>query len=457
MAFTSVGRRARCLMWFAVLWVASTDAGADANHRVASFETTFAAEKITVVHGDAKLVAAGDDREGRAVRMETTPGAVWTGIEFRNVPEDVSEMTTLRFWLKGDGDPTHRFRVRIHDRRGQVLTYRVRGPADAWTKHEVRLGLQDTTPNFDPKRIEKMSFAWFAPRKKFIAIIDDLVLLRRRDEWGIGHRKFVVRMFGSQQLDRVHLKETKHFRIWTDTRAATKTFARTLEASYRRVRKMLGLDELKAPLPALVFRTRDAYWSFCERFVGWTRTEARATAGVASATYFATFFQGDGRPAVTHELTHSLVHRVFGKGGGSWLQEGIAVYCQLLEQGKSASRTWASRKDIRSVPLRRLFTIPVLLRHADPGSGETWDRLYAQAASVFEFLLRSESVRSAAEIERAGNGTPYFGERLQALTKLDVTGDRLLGAIESVYGRSIEALEQDWRAWTAQPPEPRWK
>ena len=37
---------------------------------------------------------------------------------------------------------------------------------------------------------------------------------------------------------------------------------------------------------------------------------------------------------VVHELTHSVVHKVFGPYGGSWFQEGFAVYVETLFEKK---------------------------------------------------------------------------------------------------------------------------
>ena len=44
-----------------------------------------------------------------------------------------------------------------------------------------------------------------------------------------------------------------------------------------------------------------------------------------------------GSATVTHELTHSIVNRTLGEGGGSWFQEGIAVHVENRWQRKSGS------------------------------------------------------------------------------------------------------------------------
>ena len=110
--------------------------------------------------------------------------------------------------------------------------------------------------------------------------------------------------------EEVKVKRTKHFTIWMDTISAAKKFPKALEQTYEDVRKMLGLDEMEDRLPVYIFQNPNGYWDFCERHLHWARVSAEASAGHGSGRYFATYFQSNKAPTVTHELTHSMIHRV---------------------------------------------------------------------------------------------------------------------------------------------------
>ena len=220
-----------------------------------------------------------------------------------------------------------------------------------------------------------------------------------------------------------------------------KKFPKALEKTHDFVCKELGIEVMPGKLPVYIFQNSNLYFDFCVR-KGWARAAAQATAGHAVGSYFATYYQAPGSATVTHELTHSIVHRTLGEGGGSWFQEGIAVYVECRWQRRSAAADFAPR--IRSgafVPLVEFMRIDGLIGGEDLKGGPmaaTW--LYAQAGAFFEFLLRGPYAETATD-------------RVKAISVLDTAAGDVVKEVERILGRSIDQIEKDWVAWGSAPPK----
>ena len=145
---------------------------------------------------------------------------------------------------------------------------------------------------------------------------------------------------------------------------------------------------------------------------------------------------------MVHELTHALFGRAVGRGGGSWFQEGVAVYVEERWQKRSAATLFAPLlRGGTFVPLGEFLTIPVLIAQNDATGGAwTRDTLYAQAGAFFEFLLRgpyADRVRAA----------------LPELAALDGAAKDLPDRVAKALGASLAEIEKAWLAWGAHPPE----
>ncbi len=221
---------------------------------------------------------------------------------------------------------------------------------------------------------------------------------------------------------------SKHYVIFTNGPVTTKKFKTSLEKLYNFVRKHYPYVDETKPLKCYIFKSTEEYYNYSEKirhFKG-----ARETAGHASVDYYATFYQSPTASVVFHEATHQIVMAVCNVwSGGSWFQEGTAVFIEKLMGGLNPSALQKSnvRYD-RYYPLRKLADIPRLLSDGNNGK-----RNYAQAGSILDFMVR-------------GRYKKQFPNYMEYLRKHP--GSRgAKGAEESikaVYGMTLE--EFDW-AW----------
>ncbi len=192
------------------------------------------------------------------------------------------------------------------------------------------------------------------------------------------------------------------------------------------------------------------------RYVGWSLESAQNSAGHGSGRYFATYYQSPKSDVVTHELTHSIFHRSVGGGGGSWFQEGVAVYVEQLAAKRSAASIFApTLRSGRHTPLREFITIDRLLDAHDArgGSSKAAD-LYLQAGAFFEFLMRSRVLHSKTEdgrSEKAKDDT--LPKAIVDLAALREEGAELATKVEAILGMSIADLEKAWILWGSHPPK----
>ncbi|MHC4893525.1 MAG: hypothetical protein ACYTFV_09200, partial [Planctomycetota bacterium] len=126
---------------------------------------------------------------------------------------------------------------------------------------------------------------------------------------------------------------TDHYIVFGNSSGA-KAFARNIERYYDTIKEAFPFEEVEGQrlMPVFLFRTRDQYLDFLQEKIGWTREQAARSGGVASGDWYATTYDDPKDSVHIHELTHQIFkNRLLVSGGGSWLQEGVAVYVETLE------------------------------------------------------------------------------------------------------------------------------
>jgi len=232
---------------------------------------------------------------------------------------------------------------------------------------------------------------------------------------------------------------SEHFIIFTNGPRTTLRFKTTLEKLYTFIQKYYPyVDEKeRKPLTCYIFKSKEEYFDYSEQIRGFRG--ARASAGHATSEYYATFYQAPAAPVVIHEATHLIVGAVCRVlGGGSWFQEGTAVFMEnhFLGQDPSVGQRSNVRYG-RYYPLRKLAAIPTLA-----ADGQNSGRNYAQAGSLMDFMVR-------------GPLKDKFKDYMDYLRKhLRTFGAK--GAEESiraVYGMSLEEFDEAWMRYVGYKPK----
>jgi len=175
---------------------------------------------------------------------------------------------------------------------------------------------------------------------------------------------------------------------------------------------------------AVVFPSiRDATPSFPP--VSQTATDQFLFAGFAQPEY-RLFVQGQlNATTFVHELAHLYTHEVVSSslqtGLPSWLGEGLA---RFLETGSSSSSNARLRSSVRPdelLSLRHMQTIP--------GQRSDVFIFYPQAGAFVGYLVEEYGAESMADYLAAMN-----------------EGKSLLSGFETIYGKSLYEVENDWRA-----------
>ncbi len=133
-----------------------------------------------------------------------------------------------------------------------------------------------------------------------------------------------------------------------------------------------------------------------------------------------------GKKAITHELTHLVIHQMtFNPYTGlpNWLDEGLAMYTEgVLGAGFSISLKKAIAED-------RLFSVRSLSSPFSAYVGESY-LSYAQSYSLVEFLI-----------------THYGQDKMLELLTTFGEGSSYDGALEKVYGFDMDGLDTLWREY----------
>ena len=229
-----------------------------------------------------------------------------------------------------------------------------------------------------------------------------------------------------------HIIQSKHYLVFTNgPKTTVKRFSKSLEQLYDYVKKAWPFEDIDTHLNAYIFKMDTEYFEFCVKIAGWSLASAKATAGHASAKYYATYYQSPKSNVVMHEATHQIVNACIKVDGvGSWFQEGLAVYIEKKILGSKVSGNM--RADLRNgnfYSMRDFVAIETLL--SDPkGHGS---RNYAHAGAIIEFMMESKD-------ERMKGKFPAF---LDAARKQYGRGAKYSeDLIRKVYGMSLEEFQQ---------------
>lgn len=421
-------------------------------HRIADF-TEDALAAVEARHMTTTRMPADKRSPTPYLRCTLEAGKSWARLKFKGVPKDLRPWYALRFRIRGRDVPAKAIRVRLCNSGKTYIGTRLEGVSKKWKDVELRIAAMRAGRNFDPEDLRSLRFVWFDTTAQTLDL-DDVRLVRGPSGWRYSEEEFRKHLFGKARIRKVRHIETEHFDVYTDSAAARKKFPKALETTYLLVRETLGVGEMKGRLPVYIFQNPNLYFDFCVRYAGDDREAAERTSGHGSGQYFATFYQSPTAPTVTHELTHSIFHRTVGRWGGSWFQEGVAVYVEELAQGRSAARLFAPKlRGRRHLALREFFGIPRLVDSEDPTGGpRDASSLYAQAGALFEFLLRGLLERRPKETE-TGKRILELPEKLRALARVRADPEKRANEVARILGLSIEDLEARWIEWGSDPPE----
>ncbi|MEO6596031.1 MAG: hypothetical protein ABIP94_14880 [Planctomycetota bacterium] len=237
-------------------------------------------------------------------------------------------------------------------------------------------------------------------------------------------------------LDKWQVVPSEHYLVYTNgPTASCKSYAVTLEKLYAVIKNELPFEDPDRPLIAYIFADRDDYYRFCVAVSGFSEEGARATAGHANATFYATYYSSPSDKVVFHEASHEIVGACLKVPGvGSWFQEGIAVYFQKRMCPERLDG--GAKNDIRhgdSYALKQFFAIGSLL--SDPnGHGR---RNYEHAGALLDFMINTK-------LEPAAGKFLEFlaaARRCRGFARGAATSEQL---ISDVYGLSVEQFEALW-------------
>lgn len=138
-----------------------------------------------------------------------------------------------------------------------------------------------------------------------------------------------------------------------------------------------------------------------------------------------------GKPTIRHELAHLVVGK-FGQScvGGhrpTWLEEGLATYAEGVPAGSVLADLEQATADNSFAPLRSL-------NGPFPAHGDEAGSAYSQSYSTVKFLREK-----------------YGQENLQNLLLLLAQGEGYDDALQQVYGKNVDVIEQEWREWIGVP------
>jgi hypothetical protein len=245
--------------------------------------------------------------------------------------------------------------------------------------------------------------------------------------------------------ERNRWSRTEHY-IFFGNASADGAFARKLEEYYEVIRETFPFPEVEGQrlLPIFLFRTRDQYIDFLVEKLGMDRTAAGRTGGIASGDWYATTYQHPNDSTHIHELTHQIFgNRLMLSGGGSWFQEGVAVFVETVHYKQEANGVKNVGKRVgkdgaedaaaagQFIRFKKLFAQASML-FSNSGATETGDsaagQAYNLAGSVIYFVMNDKRTRDRAQefVHKIGsvrrNDVPAIERVLGELFDTDVQG-----------------------------------
>ncbi len=235
-----------------------------------------------------------------------------------------------------------------------------------------------------------------------------------------------------EEWGEVEVLRSDHYIVFTNSSAGDR-YSGTMEDIYDKFIKEFPFEapEDAVLMPVFLFKTKDQYDQFYADIAGISVAEAARSGGHAWRDYYATYYQAPRDPVHYHEGAHQLVHnRLRIRGGGSWFQEGMAVYFEgTIFAGEDPAKGMKGMvRSERHLPLPEFFKLPSLLYSS--GTDQEADlahRRYQQAGAVIKFF-------------REGQYAEHFDEML-AQVKAGRSWDSIFGQL---FRTNADELEQQF-------------
>jgi|GEM_PF-2413175 len=252
--------------------------------------------------------------------------------------------------------------------------------------------------------------------------------------------------FLPEEAGDVEVVRSKHYIIFSTASGADR-MVKAMEEIYKAFEKTFPFDEPEgAPLlPVFLLQDHGQYTEWSMRSAGWTREQAARSAGHAFMDYFATYYTGGADATMYHEAGHQLVgNRLMLHGGGSWFQEGMAVYFEDRWKKSKRLDNVASGmiKSDRYTPFRELFEVKSLLHSAgDDQRGSIASQRYTQSGTIIQFLaegkLKKQVGKMLAELRS------YRESNVRGATAVEESmWDTIF---RKAYGLDVDGVEALWK------------
>jgi hypothetical protein len=258
----------------------------------------------------------------------------------------------------------------------------------------------------------------------------------------------IAEYFSLEQRESLLVVRSKHYILFSRhdvENQARKFVEEQMERIYDAFAETFPFEEREGAtlMPVFLLKDHEEYARWSMKPTGWDYATARASAGHAYREYFATYFTGSlaANPTAWHEAGHQLVsQRLSITGGGSWFQEGMAVYFEEkymhgdpLDNGPGALWT----------PFRELFEVPSLLHTpGDSTKGSVSASRYHQSGTIIYFLAEGPWKKDFGRFLAAVRDWRP-GEHGRSSTGAGGTmWDQIFAA---VYGKDVDGVEAAWR------------
>lgn len=208
------------------------------------------------------------------------------------------------------------------------------------------------------------------------------------------------------------------------------------EAAQTALNQMQAATEqtLEFPIHVLLYANPEDFAEWHSYVDTWVAGEAFSALGVTAQIVPSNAGKGWIWSIIPHEIAHLFFYQVVYTPYGSWpswLDEGLAQYYELVDQGSGLELAAQAAREGRLLPLRAL----------SGGFGRDPDQVhlaYAQSLSVVTFLLET------------------WGETgLQKLIQAFRSGSNPQNAVEQALGVRWEVFEARWITWMGVPATPR--
>lgn len=362
----------------------------------------------------------------------------WVCLNVHNLPRDIRSFGALVLRVKADRKLAGReIHVRLASSDEEYISAWLPPIGKKWSKVVLKLTDLQATKSVDPTGIQELELVGWN-LKPFKISFSHIALKKGKrgtESWRPTGKELTARIFGKRRVAKVRRVKTKYFLVHTDSRAALGKFLKKLDGHVDFARKVLDLKPSREPIPVYIFRNPEGYYRFCVDRVGFTEEGARATAGIGCGRYFATYYTQPDSPTIVHELTHTLVHRIHGSQGGSWLHEGFAVYVERAFMNRNVVKEFSVHLSNRKfMALKDFIAREDLVSSTSTKDAGIVSRLYQQAGAFFAFL-------------KDGPFKERFPEMVKTLTRAYTRPASRARILEKLYGKSLAELEKAWIVW----------